>query len=56
MLMEQIEAETGLEQPDGEFHIDTSAEKLAETIFTFGQALIRIYDLTLLPRSNIDGG
>ncbi len=53
VLMEKIEAETSLERKGGEFHIDTSAEKLAETIFAFGQALTRIYDLTLLSRSNV---
>lgn len=53
MLMERIASETGLVRDDGTFHLDTSAERLSEAIFTFGQALTRIYDLTLLSRSNV---
>lgn len=53
MLMERITSETGLVRDDGAFHFETSAERLSEAIFTFGQALTRIYDLTLLSRSNV---
>ena len=53
MLMERIESETGLVRDDGTFHLETSSERLSEAIFTFGQALTRIYDLTLLSRSNV---
>ena len=53
MLMERITSETGLVREDGTFHLETSAERLPEAIFTFGQALTRIYDLTLLSRSNV---
>ncbi len=53
MLMERITSETGLVREDGTFQLDISAERLSEAIFTFGQALTRIYDLTLLSRSNI---
>ena len=38
--------------PNGH-EVDTSAERLPEAIFGFGQALTRIYDLTLLSRSNV---
>ena len=53
MLMERITSETGLVRDDGTFHLETSAERLSEAVFTFGQALTRIYDLTLLSRSNV---
>lgn len=55
MLLERIMAETGLswDGDGGAFCIDTSPERLPEAIFTFGQALTRVYDLTLLSRSNV---
>ena len=33
--------------------METAIEKLPEAIFNFGQALTRVYDLTLLSRSNV---
>ena len=53
MLMERIVSESGIVQDGGVFFLDTSAEGLPEAIFAFGQALTRIYDLTLLSRSNV---
>ena len=53
MLMERILGESGLEQDGGAFSLDTSPEQLPEAIFNFGQALTRIYDLTVLSRSNV---
>lgn len=45
MILERIVAESGLREDDGEFSLDTPAERLPEAIFMFGQALTRIYDL-----------
>ena len=53
MLMERIMAESGLQWDGGAFCFDTSPEKLSEAVFVFGQALTRIYDLTLLARSSV---
>ena len=53
MLMERIMGESGLQWDGGAFSLDTSPERLPEAIFNFGQALTRIYDLTLLSRSNV---
>ena len=53
MLMERIMGESELQWDGGAFCFDTTPERLSEAIFNFGQALTRIYDLTLLSRSNI---
>ncbi|MDE0608209.1 MAG: DUF1828 domain-containing protein [Acidimicrobiaceae bacterium] len=53
MLLERIVSESWVGHNDGVFCMDTSVEKLPEAIFAFGQALTRIYDLTLLSRSNV---
>ena len=53
MLLERIVGESGLLFDEGVFSFETSAERLPEAIFAFGQALTRIYDLTLLSRSNV---
>ena len=53
MLMETIMGESGLQWDGGAFCLDTSPERLPEAIFNFGQALTRVYDLTLLSRSNV---
>ena len=52
-MLERIVAEAGINQDGGEFCLDTSIERLPEAIFRFGQALTRIYDLTLLSRSQV---
>ncbi len=55
MSLERIMGETGLRW-DGErgvLCVDTVPERLPEALFVFGQALTRVYDLTLLSRSNI---
>ncbi len=55
MLLERIMGETGL-QWDGDggaLCIDAAPDRLPETLFAFGQALTRVYDLTLLSRSSI---
>ena len=53
MLLERIMGETGLKWDAGSFFVNTSPEKLPEAIFSFGQALTRVYDLTLLSRTNV---
>jgi hypothetical protein len=53
MLLERIVAESGLSWDGGALCLDTSAERLPESLFVFGQALTRVYDLTLLSRSNV---
>ena len=53
MLLERIMSESGLKWDGGGFCLDTPPERLPEAIFAFGQALTRVYDLTLLSRSNV---
>ena len=55
MLLERIMGETGLswDGDGGAFCLDTPPERLPEVLFTFGQALTRVYDLTLLSRTNV---
>ena len=55
MLLERIMGETGLlwDGEGGGFCVDTTPERLPEAIFNFGQALTRVYDLTLLSRTNV---
>ena len=53
MLLERIVGESGLQRDGGVFFLDTAPERLPEAIFNFGQALTRVYDLTLLSRSNV---
>ena len=54
MLLERIiDDESGVHHDNGVFSVDTSVDRLPEAIFSFGQALTRVYDLTLLSRSNV---
>ena len=53
VLLERIMGETGLFWEQGAFCLDTAPERLSESLFAFGQALTRIYDLTLLSRAHI---
>ena len=53
MLLERIVGESGIVYDEGVLSLETSAERLPEAIFGFGQALTRIYDLTLLSRTNV---
>ena len=50
MLLERILGETGLSWDQGAFCFDTTPEQLSESLFAFGQALTRTYDLTLSSR------
>ncbi len=54
MLLERIMGETGLrwDGDGGALCIDSAPDRLPETLFVFGQALTRVYDLTLLSRFN----
>ncbi len=52
-LLERIVAESGLQQQQGAFYLDTLPEQLPAALFQLGQALTRIYDLTFLSRSNV---
>ncbi len=53
MLLERIMNENGIQWDSGGFCVDTSPEKLSQAIFTFGQALTKIYDLTVLSRASV---
>ena len=53
LLLERIMAESGLQWDGGAFCFDTSPEQLSQAMFAFGQALTKIYDLTLLSRSSL---
>ena len=52
-LWEQVLNETGLEEKDGEFFIDTSLDNLPDAVFRLGQALTQIHDLTFLSRARV---
>ena len=53
-LREQIVREYGLQEEEGVFSIETSAGQLAASLFRFGQALTKIYDLTFLSREKVN--
>ncbi len=52
MLLERIMGESGIawDGDSGALCLDTPSERLSEAVFGFGQALTRVYDLTLLSR------
>lgn len=54
-LLERIMGETGLrwDGDGGAFCLDTAPEDLSRAVIAFGQALTRVYDLTLLSRSSL---
>lgn len=52
-LLERIVAESKVQRQGGEFFVDALADQLPEALFRLGQALTRIYDLTLLSRSRV---
>ena len=53
VLLDRVVSESGLEYDDGVFSVTTAPERLAESIFMFGQGLTRVYGLTLLSRTNV---
>lgn len=54
LLLNQIKAETSVEENDGEFYIETELSNLGSTIFRLGQAITKIYDLTFLNRARAE--
>lgn len=46
-LIEQILAESGVQEDRGTFFIDAPPNQVPEALFVFGQSITRIYDLTL---------
>ena len=52
MLLDRVLGETGLTWDQGAFCFDTTPERLSESLFAFGQALMCIYDLTLFSRAH----
>lgn len=51
LLVERILAEERVARDGGVFHLDAPTDDLAAALFRYGQALTRIYDLTLHSRS-----
>lgn len=49
-LLQQVLAESDVEEDEGEFYIDSPLQEIGKTLFRFGQALTRIHDLTFLNR------
>jgi hypothetical protein len=52
-LFDKILAELDIKEKDGQFYIITTPEEVAKSIFRFGQALTKIYDLTFLNRVRV---
>ena len=50
----QILSEMGIEDDDGELFIEVPANRLAQGVFQFGQALTRVHDLTFLNRVQVE--
>lgn len=53
-ILDQIKAETFVDEDNGEFYIDTLLENLGSNIFRLGLALIKINDLTFLNRARAE--
>jgi hypothetical protein len=53
-LMQQVLAESDVEDDEGEFYVDSSVQEIGKTLFRFGQALTRIHDLTFLNRLRVE--
>jgi hypothetical protein len=53
-ILDQIKAETFIEEDNGEFYIETQIENLGSNIFRLGQALTKINDLTFLNRARAE--
>lgn len=52
-LREQIVRENDIEEDDGVFTTESPPDRIADTLFRFGQALTKIYDLTFLSRERV---
>ena len=44
-LMDRVLGEEGIKYDDGTFYLDTAPERLPDAMFTFGQALTRVYQI-----------
>ena len=53
-LLGQILAESNLVEDDGEFFMESAADRLGQTVFRFGQALTRLHDLNFLNRARVE--
>ena len=53
VLWDQIVQECEIKEEEGVFKVETSPENIVEALFSFGQALTKIYDLTFLSRDRI---
>ena len=53
-LFEQILADMGLREDDGEFFVEASGEDLGRAVVRFGQALTKLHDLTFLNRARVE--
>ena len=52
-LFDTIVNESGISLDDGIFYSESPFETVSDTIFRFGQALTRVYDLTFLSQSRV---
>ena len=52
-LREQIVRESGIDEEEGIFSIETPPDQVATALFRFGQALTRIHALTFLSRERV---
>lgn len=53
-ILDQIKAETSVEEDNGAFFIDTPMDNLGSNLFRLGQALTKINDLTFLNRAKAE--
>ncbi len=53
MLREQIVREAGIEENEGVFSVESPPDRIADSLFRFGQAITKIYDLTFLSRGRV---
>jgi Domain of unknown function DUF1828 len=53
-VLRQIVSELDLREDDGEFYMDSPADKLGATVFRFGQAITRVHDLSVWNRVRVE--
>ena len=53
VLREQIVRESDIDEDNGVFTAETSPDRIADTVFMFGQALTKIHDLIFLSRERV---
>ncbi len=54
VLREKIVKEAGIDEDRGIFSVETTPDRIADSLFDLGQALTRIYDLTFLNRERVN--